>query len=145
MFTYIAIPYSDPDPEVRAERMRVFWRACAYLVTRGDDVLSPMMLEPMTHAFPSIATTYTAWANYSRRLIGISNRMVVVALPGWEQSTGVLAEIEYAHQQGVPVEHLSLRTLEEQLHIQEQSREAAAAFERDFVNGSYDPGFGELT
>lgn len=43
-FTYLASPYSDPDPEVRAQRYRSACKAAAYLLLRGHTVYSPYLV-----------------------------------------------------------------------------------------------------
>jgi hypothetical protein len=108
MFTYVSIPYSDPSHEIRAQRMRGFWLACAHLTRRGDRVVSPMTLEPMIHADPTLPSDWNGWSDYSERLMGVCDRMVIAALPGWDHSTGVAGEIGLALARGLPVENLPM-------------------------------------
>ena len=47
---------------------------------------------------------FTFWAEHNREMLGVSSRLVVLALDGWRESVGVAAEIEIARELGLPVE-----------------------------------------
>jgi len=38
-------------------------------------------------------------------------KMVVLTLPGWEESKDIKQEIEYARDKGIPVEHKSMENI----------------------------------
>ena len=103
-FTYLAIPYSHPDPAVRAARMRAFWWKAACLINEGVKVVSPMSLEPAVQARPDLAYDWNAWGAYSHALLGVCTRLVVLKLPGWSESEGVRGEMTEARRLGLAVE-----------------------------------------
>lgn len=103
-FTYLAIPYSDPNPNVRAERMKAFWKACAALIRRGDHVVSPMTLEPAYQVDPNLPYEWAHWRDYSLKMMATCDRLVVLKLDGWRSSVGVHGEIEEAVSLGINVE-----------------------------------------
>lgn len=111
-FVYLAIPYTskNPDPAAnaaeRAARMKSFWEAAAYLIDAGHHVVSPMTLEPALLAAPDMPYRWEHWKEYSIKMVGISSRVVVLMLDGWQESTGVTGEIAEAHLQGLDVEFL---------------------------------------
>ncbi len=106
MFTYLAIPYTDPDPEVRRARMRGFWLAAAELIRRGDHVVSPMTLEPAYEVDPTLPYAWEAWQHYSITMMGMCRHLVVVKLPGWSESTGVQGEMAEAARLGLTIEFM---------------------------------------
>lgn len=110
-FTYLSIPYSHSDAVIRAKRMEQFWRAAAHLIRRGDHVVSPMTLEPALRAAPDLPYDWNHWQAYSLKMMGISDRLVVLMLVGWLNSSGVGGEIEEAERLGLPIEYLSLEEL----------------------------------
>lgn len=117
-FVYLAIPYSSKliDPEAnaaeRASRMAQFWTATAYLIDQGHHVVSPITLEPAQLVAPGLPHDWTYWKDYSLKMIGISSRLIVLMLDGWGESTGVHGEIQEALSRDLPVEYLSLNTVE---------------------------------
>lgn len=120
-FVYLAIPYtsksSDPQEAEghRAARMVDFWKGCAYLIDRGDHVVSPMTLEPALIVAPDMPYEWEFWQHYSRKMLGICQSLVVLMLDGWEVSTGVAGEVEEALRLGLPIEYIEPHTVEEWL------------------------------
>ncbi|ARB13789.1 hypothetical protein Ccr2_gp258 [Caulobacter phage Ccr2] len=116
-FVYLAIPYTsqlEDEAEARAERdarMVEFWKAAAFLIERGDHVVSPMTLEPALVAVPDMPYRWEHWKEYSIKMIGISSKLVVLQLPGWSTSRGVIGEMHAAGQAGIEIEFLTLQTV----------------------------------
>lgn len=120
-FTYLAIPYSSRlENETAAAmerdgRMAQFWRAAAFLIKRGDYVVSPMTLEPALRAAPDVPYDWRAWKTYSLLMMATCSRLVVLDLDGWTASEGVMGEIEEAVRLGLQVEHLDPARVDEEL------------------------------
>ncbi len=100
---YLASPYSHPDPAVRATRyQQACWHAVR-LMREGRLVYSPIV-----HSHPlgelGLPSDWPFWAEHNRDMLGVSSRLVVLALDGWDESVGVAAEIEIARELGLPVE-----------------------------------------
>lgn len=110
-FVYLSIPYTskNPDPEAnaaeRAARMDAFWNAVAYLVDRGDHVVSPMTLEPALTRVPDMPYDWPFWQAYSLKMLAICDKLVVLTLDGWKDSAGVKGEVEAA--EGKAIEFLA--------------------------------------
>ena len=51
----------------------------------------------------SIPTTWEFWAQYDREMISYCKALVILKLPGWENSVGVKAEKEIARELGIRV------------------------------------------
>jgi len=99
---YLASPYSHPDPAIRNQRYHAACAAVVSLLREGHAVFSPVV-----HSHPLVALGLPAdWAFWQRQdlahLAGC-DELVVLMLDGWEQSTGVQAEIRHAAELGIPV------------------------------------------
>jgi nucleoside 2-deoxyribosyltransferase len=99
---YLASPYSHPDAAVRAAR---FEAACAHasaMLREGELVYSPIV-----HSHPlaerGLPGDWAYWAEHDRRMLSACTALLVLALPGWEESRGVAAEVGMARDLGLPV------------------------------------------
>ena len=98
---YLASPYSHPDENVVFSRFGAVVDAVANLYARGINAYSPIAhSHPVAGAIERIASrkfgTYEDWRSHDEEMMSLCTHFVVLALHGWEQSQGVLAEIEYA-------------------------------------------------
>jgi len=112
--TYLASPYSHRSPAVREARFRAACRAAADLMRRGTVVFCPI-----AHSHP-IAAVMTRqglfepaldpelWKRQDAPYLGFCDRMIVLCLPGWHLSRGVLGEIEAMRAAGKHVEFMRL-------------------------------------
>jgi hypothetical protein len=102
--TYLACPYSDPDPVVREQRFEQATRFAAELTAEGRVVFSPV-----THNHPLVSLGmrhgWDAWRNTDLTYLRLCQRLAVLCLPGWWQSTGVPAEIQFMQRRRRPVEY----------------------------------------
>ncbi len=99
---YLAGPYTHPDAAVRAQRFQAVCRVAARLLLRGEPVFSPVV-----HGHPLVAcglpTDWSFWSPFCRKYLEACQQVVVLMLDGWEESVGVLAEIEIADSLGKPI------------------------------------------
>jgi hypothetical protein len=103
---YLACPYSHADPAVMATRFEAVNKAAAKLMAQGNYVFSPI-----SHTHPiALAGTlprgWEYWEGYDRRILSCCDRIIVLRLEGWEQSTGVTAEIKIGHELRIPVDYI---------------------------------------
>lgn len=111
-FHYLSIPYNSKleDPlaahQQRLWRMEQFWLALAYLISERKDVVSPMTLETAVNLREDIPSDWEFWQAYSHKLLNFCTQLVVLCLPGWEQSSGVTGEIAYAREIGIPIRYM---------------------------------------
>ena len=99
---YLASPYAHPDPQVRDERVRQVCAHGARLVREGRLVYSPIAHSHLL-AEQGLPSDWPFWAEHSRWMLSACRELVVLALPGWEESTGVKAEVAIATELGLPV------------------------------------------
>ncbi len=98
---YLASPYSDPDPLVRKARYEAACDRAARLLGEGRLVYSPVV---HSHALAErgLPGDWTFWAEHNRAMLERSSSLIVLTLPGWEDSEGVQAEIALARSLGLP-------------------------------------------
>lgn len=104
---YMACPYSHPDMEVRKFRFEMANKAAAQLIETGNHVFSPI-----SHTHPielasngKLPAQWEYWAAYDERMLTNCDRLVVLAIGGWNVSVGVKAEIDIATRLGKPVDY----------------------------------------
>jgi hypothetical protein len=104
--TYLASPYSHPDPAIRDARFQAACRAAATLMRAGHHVFSPI-----AHSHPIAAyglpTEWAFWEAQMRYHLETSAQVVVLTLDGWRESVGIAAEVRIASELGEPVRYLS--------------------------------------
>jgi hypothetical protein len=108
---YLATPYSykHADPTfveaVKELRFQACTRASGWLMnTYGWNVFSPITHSHPMHKFcPNIRGDWEFWKKVDLEYIALSNKIVVLCLPGWEKSTGVTAELTEARRLDIPV------------------------------------------
>ena len=100
---YLATPYTDTDPTVRLRRYNLATQIAAALMLDGQHVFSPI-----THCHPmmkyqDLPPDYDYWEQYDNWFLSSCSELLIVPSIGWENSTGVTAEIEMARSMGIPV------------------------------------------
>jgi len=105
---YLACPYSHENPDVRNTRWSAANIAAAKLMSQGLYVFSPI-----SHTHPiAVASNGTLpigwdfWEGFDRQYLNVCKKIIVLRIPGWDTSTGVLAEIKIGTEAGIPVEYM---------------------------------------
>ena len=103
---YLASPYSDPLITVRLRRFETACKVAAKLMAEGIFVYSPIAhTHPIAEA-SNLPLGFEFWERYDRAILQCCHKMIVIQLPGWEQSKGIAAELEIAKELGIPVEYM---------------------------------------
>jgi hypothetical protein len=100
---YLAAPYSHPDPAVRQARYEEINRAAVGLIKRNVLVFSPITHCHPLHLLGNLPGDFAYWETFDRRMMAACDLLIVLAIPGWEQSVGVKAEIKIAAVLKLPV------------------------------------------
>jgi len=97
MYLYLASPYSAPDPEIRETRYQLAEHATAILLRVGVAVYSPIVHCHTLAKNHDLPGDFAFWEKYNYRMLSAARKLLVLKLPGWSESIGVRAEIQYAH------------------------------------------------
>lgn len=100
---YFASPYSHPDPKIKQQRHAIVNRMMFNLMRKGI-----LAYSPLTHNIPidqhGIHGNWTDWKHFDLEMLSRCDRLIVLKLPGWEESAGVAGEIAHAKELGIPIE-----------------------------------------
>ena len=106
-YYYLSNPYNGSPSEMR-ERAQAAAQACATLLRRGVHAWSPIVHNHAMMAFSdfSLEERRELLLPYDFTLLRAAKGMIVLKLPGWDQSFGVGKEIELCAELGLPVYYL---------------------------------------
>lgn len=91
--TYLASPYSHPDPEVRAYRFRVACVAAAELMRRGEVVVSPIAHSHPIAVYGKLQGDFDTWSRLDMELLAACDKAAVLEGFGF---VGIDLSEEYA-------------------------------------------------
>ncbi|WP_051053241.1 DUF1937 family protein [Afipia clevelandensis] len=103
---YLACPYSHADLDVRVYRFDRATEAAAELIKQGRIVFSPIT---MTHPIDLVLTKGKGtlgseyWLAFDKVFMDRCDELAVLQIDGWNESNGVLREIEYFRKQNKPI------------------------------------------
>lgn len=101
---YLASPYSHKSKGVMSIRHLLITLIGDKLIGQGTHVFGPITESHQYVAQGGNAgTAWTFWAEHDKLMITKCDELWVIKLKGWEASTGVTAEIEYAKELGIPI------------------------------------------
>ncbi len=105
-YIYLASPYTHPDADVKEQRYMAAVKAAAKLMSEGRCVFAPI---PHSHEIDKTFVTpmpLSFWQMQDMAILRHAEELVVLALPGWEESSGVQWEIDVAMSLGIPVTYM---------------------------------------
>jgi len=117
---YLANPYTHWDPDVKRRRFELASQAAAAIFRMGLVVFSPIAMTHPMALYGKIDGLWDTWARFDHAFILSCRELWVLKLPGWDKSTGVNAEIEFAEENGIPVKYVEpdiLLTQEEIVYV----------------------------
>lgn len=103
---YLATPYIDPDPAVMEDR---FHRACIVagrFMSQGIVVFCPIAYTHPIAVRCELPRHWRYWELFDYDFLAASEKLIVVMMPGWEQSRGIAGEIAIAKELGIPIEYI---------------------------------------
>ena len=103
---YLASPYAHPSAAVREARLEAARYVCGKMVDDGKIVMSPLVYLGEL-AYKGVHPPQ-GWYAFDLQLLARCDEMLVLQLPGWEDSRGVMVEIAGAQTKGIPVRLMSL-------------------------------------
>lgn len=101
---YLAIPYTDPDEEVMQSRADLSDIVCADLMKKGRIIFAPISSCHHIAKTYGLPRDWEFWKKMDEQFVRAAKKILVIALDGWEDSTGVTAERKIAEEAGIPME-----------------------------------------
>lgn len=103
---YLACPYSHPNPAVVQARYHYVNKVAGVLMGRGQVVFSPITHSHVIAEEWALPRSWEFWREQDIEILKRCDLLVVLKIPGWEQSVGVTEEINAAIMNGMRVLHL---------------------------------------
>lgn len=97
---YLASPFSDPLEVVRYQRYNDAALATAMFLKRDIMVYSPIVHNYHVARMHHMRSDFEFWQRFDLEMINRCDALIVLTIPGWEKSTGVVAEINHARSLG---------------------------------------------
>lgn len=102
---YLAIPYTDPDPEVMRQRFELANCMAAEFMQRGLLIYSPI-----SHSHPiaqyGMPLDWEYWQHYGKEILAICDELIIIMADGWEVSKGIKAEFDIAFKRGMVISYV---------------------------------------
>jgi hypothetical protein len=71
------------------------------------------VFSPISHTHPiaeasegKLPMEWEFWEGFDRQYLNVCKKIIVLRIPGWEESKGVQAEIKIGTEMGIPVEYM---------------------------------------
>lgn len=117
-YIYVACPYTNINPEATPVERRITMNMrfrdvmfyTAYLLKKKTWAYSPIVHCHEMAQLCQLPTDAAYWGEYNKAMLDESSGMAVLALDEWNESAGVLKEIKWARQLGLPYWGIHSRT-----------------------------------
>jgi hypothetical protein len=100
---YLGTPYGHDLAEVREARYRENVEALTELLHQGINVFSPVVHHHPVACLRDLGRDFSFWQTQDFAFLHRSDALIVLTLPGWQESKGLAAEVEEARRLGLPV------------------------------------------
>ncbi|KKM05209.1 hypothetical protein LCGC14_1756410 [marine sediment metagenome] len=104
---YLASPYDDPDPALRAYRYIEVRNAAISLITSELFVFSPILHCHPIAQYGGLPTDFTFWEYFDKKMISVADRFGILELFGWKNSRGINREVEIALDHNLIIESIN--------------------------------------
>ncbi len=103
MMIYLASPYTDQSAVVMQMRYSDALHATARFIKQGHMIYSPIVhFHPMA-AMHDMPRDIDFWWEISKNMIKRADAVWVLRIAGWQNSIGIMREMELAKELGIPV------------------------------------------
>ena len=107
-YTYLAQPYSHPSKLVRDLRVQL---AREYLRSRSGSVIYSPILHNQNWAGEDEDAGFEFFVDHDFTMLKSASALVVLRIPGWEDSRGVSMETAFARALSIPVDRINANSL----------------------------------
>jgi len=101
---YIAAPYWSSNEVSRTTRRQLTIQYSMMLTSMGILNYSPLLY---SEKYKNKKVTENYWLTHGKIMVKACNLMIVLMLPGWEDSSGIKGEIKEAEKLGIPVRYVA--------------------------------------
>jgi hypothetical protein len=120
---YLATPYSHDDPVVMQDRFHKVTIASGQMIKEGIINFSPITQSHEQAIRVKLPTHWKFWKTIDTEFLKRSDELHVLALPGWQESEGVTAEIGIMKELNKQIKYLILdKDLELEYISEEEAR-----------------------
>lgn len=105
---YLASPYTHERVYIRQRRYLQAHRYTQRCMDAGEVIFSPIVYGHEFGQRDAAAVPFEYWQDFNRHMIRASGELRVLTLSGWKSSRGVLAEMRYAEELGLPINLVEL-------------------------------------
>ena len=105
-YKYLASPYTHPDSAVRSERYLKAMDVVARLSRIHIPVYSPIVHFHMVAVHHDLPHDWDFWRRVALPMLLPASELLILCLPGWQASKGIMAEKEFAAEQQIPVTYM---------------------------------------
>ena len=109
---YLASPYTSPDPNIELQRVKAVALIAAHLVAKELPVMSPILHCHLIRQQCSVPGHYEFWQKWNHRMIQYSEVFLVATIDGWDRSTGLKGEMEFAKSINKRINYINPQTLQ---------------------------------
>lgn len=110
---YLASPFTHKSKKVRKERVKIAAKASALLLKQDVMVISPIALDGPWHDDYGLPCEWgDFWEKFDKNIMERCDGLIVLTVDGWLESVGIQAEIDYAHELGMPVYFITMEDVE---------------------------------
>lgn len=102
---YLAQPYTHKRSDVVQARFKIGEFMTWYYMKAGEPIFSPIVMCHKISRLYEMPTDFAFWMDYDYDIISNCDQVRVLKLPGWDQSVGVKAELEFAEKKGITVRY----------------------------------------
>jgi len=102
-FKFLAAPYHNEDIAIMQERFEKTEAVLAHFLQDGQAVFSPIVMCHDLALDYGLGLQAKDWVEINDAFLERANELIVLMLPGWEDSVGVQGEIAYSHTLGIPI------------------------------------------
>lgn len=106
-FIYLASPYSHPNADIKQRRYEAICKVAAKLMEQGEQVFCPIA---HSHPIEVIGMNQVRngdfWLKQDFAILKHAEMLVVCMMPGWGESHGIKAEVQFANDNKIPVAYI---------------------------------------
>ena len=104
----ISSPYSHSDVTVKIDRVTRLALFIDAEIKKGNLVFSPVLYGLKVLEYASGLDDWPTWKPFCENAILASKEVWVLMFDGWDKSTGVKAEIDFAIANNIPVKYITM-------------------------------------